>query len=671
MTFAELVTEIQDRLNYTSSASSTRVGRLVNKVYRQIGTSIGLSTARQTNTTKVVTIGNPEVTFSGTEKILQVWTLDSDAHPTILDEVMYAQLREVVATSSDAPKKWALHTTASNTVTIRLDASPETAYTLYAEVIAEVADLSGSNEPAFSESFHDIIIEGVLKDEYRKLEKIQLARESEAAYERRLSDLRMFIAKSNLLKIRQGELSEGTARTVGSGSAALGQSAVNITALWTFSRGSALAPFAVSNTDALYVTNLGAEFLGNITTDRLIGRDTTGTGETEQLTVGGGVEFTGSGGIQTSAFTGDVTKSAGGTATTIAASAVETSMLEDDAVTFAKMQNIATDRLLGRDTASTGNVEELTVGGGVEFTGSAGIQRSALTGDVTASAGSGSTTIANDVVTYAKIQDVAANSFLARAAGTSGDVSAVALSASQLAGRGSAGDVTAITLGSGLAMASDTLSATASFAPRIILSTMYETSARHAPDAAGAGTTSFGNYGALINTSATATSSATIQSGLLQATNNGGVFTSYQTIFGIHLVVDIFGTDFQSLFAVGDPVAGAAVSYTGDHAGFKIVRAASGTASLYATQADGTTETASSALTTVVLSDAFDLCLTIDSASSISYYWRKNGSAWSSATTLTTNLPDTATATSVHIKVGNNGVATQTRCLVSGFYFSR
>src|SRR5688572_11410050 len=50
-----------------------------------------------------------------------------------------------------------------------------------------------------------------------------------------------------------------------------------------------------------------------IATDRLLGRDTAGSGDIEELTVGGGVEFTGSGGIQTSAFTGDVTKTAGGT----------------------------------------------------------------------------------------------------------------------------------------------------------------------------------------------------------------------------------------------------------------------------------------------------------------------------------------------------------------------
>lgn len=62
--------------------------------------------------------------------------------------------------------------------------------------------------------------------------------------------------------------------------------------------------------------------LASLATDRLIGRDTVGTGVPESITVGGGIEFTDSTGIQTSAFTGDVTKSAGGTALTIAADSV-------------------------------------------------------------------------------------------------------------------------------------------------------------------------------------------------------------------------------------------------------------------------------------------------------------------------------------------------------------
>jgi hypothetical protein len=79
--------------------------------------------------------------------------------------------------------------------------------------------------------------------------------------------------------------------------------------------------------------------------------------------------------------------------------------ITDGTVTLAKLANLATDRLMGRDSTGSGVPEALTVGGGVEFTGSGGIQRSALTGDVTASAGSNSTSIASGAVTPAKMSN--------------------------------------------------------------------------------------------------------------------------------------------------------------------------------------------------------------------------------------------------------------------------
>lgn len=96
---------------------------------------------------------------------------------------------------------------------------------------------------------------------------------------------------------------------------------------------------------------------------------------------------------------GDIVVSSTGTVWTI----------DTGVVTYAKMQDVsATDRLLGRDTAAAGDVEELTVGGGVEFTGTGGIQRSALTGDVTASAGSNTTAIGAGVIVNADINANAA-----------------------------------------------------------------------------------------------------------------------------------------------------------------------------------------------------------------------------------------------------------------------
>lgn len=108
---------------------------------------------------------------------------------------------------------------------------------------------------------------------------------------------------------------------------------------------------------------------------------------------------------------GDIVISSSGTVYTIDAGVV----------TFAKMANIATDRLIGRDTAGTGSPEALTVGGGIEFTGTGGIQTSAFTGDVTKSAGGTATTIPNNTVTYAKMQDMTTARVLGRTTAGSGD----------------------------------------------------------------------------------------------------------------------------------------------------------------------------------------------------------------------------------------------------------
>lgn len=159
--------------------------------------------------------------------------------------------------------------------------------------------------------------------------------------------------------------------------------------------------------------------MANLATDSLIGRDTAGTGVPERIAVGGGIEFSGSASIQTSAFTGDVTKTAGGTALTVAA----------NAVTFAKMQTVATDSLLGRDTAGTGNVENILLNATLEMDGAGNLRRAALSGDVTASAGSNATTIANDAVTYAKMQNVSATSrVLGRKTAGAGDTEECTLS---------------------------------------------------------------------------------------------------------------------------------------------------------------------------------------------------------------------------------------------------
>lgn len=91
-------------------------------------------------------------------------------------------------------------------------------------------------------------------------------------------------------------------------------------------------------TDADYLVKTAN---GSLSAERVVGDSTT---VTANWGTAGAVSF------ERAALSGDVTASANSNTTAIAS----------NAVTFAKFQTISTDRLLGRSTAGTGNVEEIT-----------------------------------------------------------------------------------------------------------------------------------------------------------------------------------------------------------------------------------------------------------------------------------------------------------------------
>jgi hypothetical protein len=264
MTFTELRTEILDRLNLSSSDAQTRVGRAINRTYRKVTSSIGLQLSRRATIQQAVSIGVSTVAFTNTEKLINVVNRAVSPYK-VLDEVTVEELeKQMPFPASDSPTKYAPFSHTSDTVTILFNRIPQTGFTLYADVHQAVADLSGSNEPAFPESYHDILIEGVMYDELRKMEKPQLAQLAKGEYEKLLSDLRMWIAKNVGLENYQGKTERSAFQGGGSGG---GTSSVNgalsytQTGLITFTRGSAAVPFAISNTDAAKVTNLDADKL--------------------------------------------------------------------------------------------------------------------------------------------------------------------------------------------------------------------------------------------------------------------------------------------------------------------------------------------------------------------------------------------------------------------------
>lgn len=123
----------------------------------------------------------------------------------------------------------------------------------------------------------------------------------------------------------------------------------------------------------------------------------------------------------------DVVGTVDGGSLTLSEGSVTTGTIAANAVTFAKLQQIGTDKLIGRDSAGTGDAAQIGVGGGLEFTGSDTVQ------------------IASRGVTEAKLFEVTTKKLLGRNATTNGDVQQ-------------------ITVGTGLALSdAGTLSVSASF----------------------------------------------------------------------------------------------------------------------------------------------------------------------------------------------------------------
>jgi len=203
MTMNEIVMHVSDSMLLTSPASKARLERNVNVRYKRVTSAIGLVTSRREQVSKQATIADRNLTFSGIEKLDTVFRV-SGTKNIILEEITNDDMLEL-SPRDEPPTKYSIFSLAPRAVTIKMDCTPTTTFTLYAHGLADTSTLSSNDSPAFPESFHDILLLGVMADEYRRKEQYKEAKDCEASFEQRLSDLRMFIAKSAYLELYEGK----------------------------------------------------------------------------------------------------------------------------------------------------------------------------------------------------------------------------------------------------------------------------------------------------------------------------------------------------------------------------------------------------------------------------------------------------------------------------------
>jgi hypothetical protein len=203
MTLDQLWTEVGARLNLTSDESEARVKRELNEAYRRVSSSIGLQLSRRSVGVTVNTIqDDPTVTFT-LEKVERVYIPSAR---DVLDEITFDEIREanIELATGGVPRRYAIQSSTASTVTLCLNPIPSSVIAIYADGVVNASTLGDSDSPAFAADYHDVLIHDVLKTEYMKLEKPQLAGIAKSDFEERLAQLRYFIVKSNSLATVQG-----------------------------------------------------------------------------------------------------------------------------------------------------------------------------------------------------------------------------------------------------------------------------------------------------------------------------------------------------------------------------------------------------------------------------------------------------------------------------------
>jgi hypothetical protein len=207
---------------------------------------------------------------------------------------------------------------------------------------------------------------------------------------------------------------------------------------------------------------------------------------------------------------------------------------------------------------------------------------------------------------------------------------------------------------------------------KTLVSTDFEASGRFTSLASG-GSNTFNTSGLVLDTTSTTTRCAGVTWQITPLLNNNSLVTT-GAIVNMWTQAGRFatGSAFMGIGAV--TVAGTGHTFTNKHVGFKLVGNAT-SSQLFATQADGSTENASSALVTFDSNDKVVLELAfVVNASSVDYYYRTGADSgvWTKVN-LTSNMPSMTSSDPgvMQFSIANDSTALQSFLTMVGASYKR
>lgn len=193
------------RLRLTTAAARARIKDRLNERLRSVQSSVGLAKTRRGMLSVNCVSGTVTMATTG---VLKVFTVAIPLSNRVLTECTMDHIRymDPSNTASGIPLLYAVEKVGAVVSTLHFYPNPDAIYAIQIDGLLVGSDMTADGDvPGIPEDFHDMLIAGAEADEYGDMEDAQAkVVECEARFDKRLRDLRYFLAKSKL-GMRQGD----------------------------------------------------------------------------------------------------------------------------------------------------------------------------------------------------------------------------------------------------------------------------------------------------------------------------------------------------------------------------------------------------------------------------------------------------------------------------------
>lgn len=204
-------------LNLTSSEAQYRVGIHLNLRYKQVLSELGMNDFTRVMPEVELAAGTQLQEYADEDPIIEriVNIFRQDDGPTgryiPLTQITYDEMQEKPPTT-DVPRFWCRKRQSALSTIFMIDSTIPDGQNVFIEGEEHASELADDAEPAFSESYQDILIFGAKADEYRKQKdaaSLQLAQQFEGSSERPDSTPNSFWGRMAKLKLKQALMAYG------------------------------------------------------------------------------------------------------------------------------------------------------------------------------------------------------------------------------------------------------------------------------------------------------------------------------------------------------------------------------------------------------------------------------------------------------------------------------